>query len=172
MALGAEVVVAEDKESKGVHKRVLSLETFFVGPKEDAHRENVLVPRSIVTEIRIPAPRLDDDRNRSRRSIFLKARERESWDFAMASVALCLKLEGGAVESVRIVLGGVAPIPWRSQEAEKTLQGNALDERAMHTAADAVASRAKPLRDNAYKVDLIRHLISEALGRLIEGQPR
>ena len=93
-------------------ERVLSLENFFVGPKQDPHRENKLKANELITEICIPLPK------QGNRSIYLKARERRTWDFALAGVAVSLVTHGDTITNARIVFGGVAPNPWRSEDSE------------------------------------------------------
>jgi xanthine dehydrogenase YagS FAD-binding subunit len=126
----------------------------------NVRRENILKPHEILTGILIPLPAPGS------RSTYWKQMERDIWDFALVSVAATVRQEGGKVERTRIVLGGVAPIPWRSREAEAALVGKPLDAASAKQAADKAIERARPLRDNAYKVDLVRAVIQGALLRL------
>ena len=87
-------------------------------------------------------------------------------DFAISSVAAVLQMQGNRVNKARIVLGGVAPIPWRAEEAEAELEGKPLDEAVIDTAAAAAVARANPMRHNAYKIHLTRNLVKDALWRL------
>jgi len=89
--------------------------------------------------------------------------ERKTWSFATVSVAVSVKLIGGVVRDARIVLGGVAPVPWRARDAEKVLEGRTLDDGACQEAADAALDRAEPLKDNGYKVPLARELVRRTL---------
>jgi xanthine dehydrogenase YagS FAD-binding subunit len=92
--------------------------------------------------------------------------ERDTWDFALASAAVSLRRNGGTIEQARVVLGGVAPIPWRSREAEAALVGKALDAATAAAAAEEALRPARPLRDNAFKVDLTKAVLRDTLLRL------
>ncbi len=138
-------------------ERILPLERFFVLPTVDLRRENILKPGEILTEILVPRPAPGT------RSTYRKQMERDAWDFALASVAAVVRQRQGKVEHARVVLGGVAPIPWRSREAEAALLGKSLDAASAAAAADKALEPARPLRDNAYKVALARAIIREAL---------
>jgi xanthine dehydrogenase YagS FAD-binding subunit len=91
---------------------------------------------------------------------------RNSWDFALASVGAALRVESGRVRDVRIVLGGVAPVPWRSVAAERTLEGSQLNAATIEAAAQAAIAEAHPLAQNEYKVALVRTLVRSALTEL------
>jgi xanthine dehydrogenase YagS FAD-binding subunit len=100
----------------------------------------------------------------------LKFKERESLDFALASVAAAVKLGANrAVQDVRIVLGGVAPIPWRVPAAEKFLVGKQLKPDVLAEAAKLALAEAKPLEKNAYKVPLAQTLVRRALAKVANG---
>jgi xanthine dehydrogenase YagS FAD-binding subunit len=156
VAMGARV---ELRSSSG--QRTVELEKFFTLPSEGSVvRENVLAPGGIVERVDVPAP------ESGMRSTYLKFKERGSYDFALVSVALALWLDGKTVRRARLVLGGVAPIPWRCAMAEKLLVGRAL-EPAMYDAAAAEALKgAEPLAHNGYKIPLAKGLIVRALQQL------
>lgn len=137
--------------------RTVPLESFFVLPAQDMRKENVLRPGEILTEILLPP------HHQGVRSSYRKVRARGSWDFALAGIALALRLAGGQVESARIVLSGVAPIPWRAADAEKTLVGRRLDAETASQAAATSVEGAEPLSQNAYKLDLVRGILAESL---------
>jgi xanthine dehydrogenase YagS FAD-binding subunit len=99
----------------------------------------------------------------SKRSTYVELRERQSLDFALASVAAALDLEGDTVKDVRIVCGGVSPIPYRAKAAEAAIRGRKLDPDA---AAAAAVTGATPLSDNAYKVPILKQLVRRALAEL------
>jgi xanthine dehydrogenase YagS FAD-binding subunit len=111
----------------------------------------------MITEIRIPTPR---PRTRQR---YLKFRIRRAIDPAISSVAAAITTEAGRVSSARIVVGAVAPSPYRSVEAEKTLKGNVITESLAQTAAKRAMSKATPLRMNAYKVAITQTLVKRAI---------
>lgn len=156
IALDAEIQI----EKKGA-TRTLALEKFFTLPADgDVTRENVLGDDEVVTEIRFAAPAANA------RSTYIKFKERSSYDFALASVALSVTLDGNVVQSARLVLGGVAPIPWRSTAAEKALVGKKLDESSGRAAAEEALRGAEPLGQNAYKIPLAKALITRAVQSL------
>src|SRR5262249_32267079 len=120
-------------------------------------RENILQPNEIVTMIEVPtqAP--------GTKSTYLKFKERDSMDWALSAVGAALTMRNGVVGNARVVLGGVAPIPWRSKEAEAVLHGKAVPPALAAQAAEAALAGAKPLADNGYKVPLTKVLIRRAL---------
>jgi len=156
LALGATVTV-----TGAAGKRVIPLDKFFTLPSEgNIRRENVLKNDDIITEIFVPASPF------AARSTYLKFKERESLDFALASAAVAVRMTGRTFRDARIVLGGVAPIPWRVPAAEKFLIGKALTPEILAEAAKIALADAKPLEKNAYKVPLTQTLVRRALGRI------
>jgi xanthine dehydrogenase YagS FAD-binding subunit len=141
---------------------VIPLDKFFTLPSEGSiRRENVLTNDDIITEIFVPASAL------AARSTYLKFKERESLDFALASVAAAVQLgPDKAVRDVRLVLGGVAPIPWRVPAAEKFLIGKQLSADVLAEAGRIALAEAKPLEKNAYKVPLAQTLVRRALAKV------
>jgi xanthine dehydrogenase YagS FAD-binding subunit len=114
----------------------------------------------IITEIQVPALPL------AARSTYLKFKERESLDFALSSVAAAVELESNkTVKAARIVLGGVAPIPWQVPEAEKFLIGKTLSRDVLAQAAKVALRDAQPLEKNAYKLPLTETLVRRALAK-------
>jgi xanthine dehydrogenase YagS FAD-binding subunit len=156
LALGARVTVVG---AKG--RRVIPLDKFFTLPSDgDIRRENVLENEEIITEINVPASPL------AARSTYLKFKERESLDFALASVAAAVQLAPNkTVRASRIVLGGVAPIPWRVPAAENYLTGKTLTPDVLAEAGKLALAEAKPLDKNAYKVPLAQTLVRRALAK-------
>jgi xanthine dehydrogenase YagS FAD-binding subunit len=144
-------------------QRHMKLADLYVAPKGRERREHTLRPGELITEVRIPESAL------GRRGTYLKAMDRKAWSFALVSVAAAARVERGVARDVRLVLGGVAPVPWRIVAAEKGLEGSALDEAACGDAADRVLVGATPLRDNAYKVTLARELVRRALRSLVSS---
>ena len=140
--------------------RTMPLSDLFVTPHGRVRREHAITPDELIVEIRVPENAL------ARRGAFEKAMERKAWSFALVSVAVSVKIIGGVARDARIVLGGVAPVPWRARDAEKLLEGRALDEAACQAAADAALEKAEPLKDNGYKVPLARELVRRTLRRL------
>lgn len=139
-------------------ERHMLLEDFFQLPADRLEGENVLAPGEIVTEIRL-SPQAT-----GLRSSYRKVRERGAWDFALASVALALRFDGAQqVADARIVLGGVAPVPWRSEAAEAAIRGQYLTPRRAAAAARAAVQDAEPLEQNSYKVALVEAIVQESL---------
>ena len=156
LALGATVTV-----TGAAGKRVIPLDKFFTLPSEgNIRRENVLKNDDIITQIFVPASPL------AARSTYLKFKERESLDFALASAAVAVRMTGRTFRDARIVLGGVAPIPWRVPAAEKFLIGKALTPDVLAEAAKIALADAEPLEKNAYKVPLTQTLVRRALDRI------
>ena len=155
LALGATVTV-----TGAAGKRVIPLDKFFTLPSEgNIRRENVLKNEEIITEINVPASPV------AARSTYLKFKERESLDFALASAAVAVQIVNGTVRDARIVLGGVALIPWRVPAAEKFVTGKTLAPDVLAETAKIALAEAKPLEKNAYKVPLAQTLVRRALAK-------
>ncbi len=139
--------------------RTVPVEKFYVLPREDVRRETVLGQGEIVTEIVLPpAPGL--------LSSYRKVRARATWDFALAGIALALRLNNGVVASARAVLSGAAPIPWRSREIEAAITGSKLGRDVIKQAAEDAMKNARPLKENGYKISLFRGMIEEELAAI------
>lgn len=152
IALGADVTLVGP-----TGERTMPLEQFFVGPERDIGYENVRAANEVLTAVTLP--RLPD----MWRGTYLKARERTAGDFPLVSIAVGYALSAGVIQQPRLVLGGVAPTPWRSPEAEAVLAGQPLsDELAAH-ATEVALTAAQPLRHNAFKVDMARALVARAI---------
>lgn len=143
-------------------KRELPLENFFVIPKSAGEREHDLRPNEIVTEIVIP-PAAD------LKAAHYEIRQKEAFDWPLAVAAVALKMQGSNVNSARIVLGYVAPVPWPSSEAEQALMGQPVNKDTAQKAADAALKNAHPLSHNAYKVKLAKVAVSRALLKAASG---
>ena len=151
VALGAKVRISGTRG-----ERSMALEDFFVLPDQDLERENVLQQGEIVTEVALPAAS-------GVKSSYRKVRERGAWDFALVSVALAVRLSGSTVAEARVVLGGVAPAPWRSAAAEAALIGKEPTPSVAAAVAAAAVAGAQPLEQNAYKVLLAKGALMESL---------
>lgn len=152
MALDARLTVAGPGG-----ERTLPIAEFFRLPADSLEAENVLSPGEILTEIALLPPAA------GARSAYRKVRARAAWDFALASAAIVLAFRGEVVERARIVLGGVAPVPWPVEAAETALAGRRLDAAAVTAAAEAAVRDAAPLSGNAYKVELVKGILREQL---------
>jgi xanthine dehydrogenase YagS FAD-binding subunit len=136
---------------------------FHVLPADDVRKETILQSNEIVAEILLPPP------PQGLRSSYRKVRARQSWDFALAGVALSIKFKDGVVERARMVLGGAAPIPWRCQEVESFIFNKRLDAGVIARAAELAMKNAEPLERNGYKVPLFRGIIEEELTMVAGG---
>jgi xanthine dehydrogenase YagS FAD-binding subunit len=152
MALEATVHIRGPKGERSV-----PLNEFYFVPGSTPNRENVLVAGDLITHVTLPA--LDS----GTRSYYLKRRDRASYEFALASAAVVAQMQGTRMQRVRIALGGVGTKPWRSMEAEKALEGQDASEASFNAAADAALRDAKPLRDNAFKVEMAKRTLRRAL---------
>ena len=156
LALGASVSI-----TGADGKRTIGLDKFFTLPAEgNIRRENVLKNDEIITHIAVPASKF------AAHSTYLKFKERDSLDFAMSSVAAAVAMGANkTISEARLVLGGVAPIPWRVPKAEASLIGKTLSDEVLRNAAAISLEGAKPLAKNAYKVPLTQTLVRRALAK-------
>jgi xanthine dehydrogenase YagS FAD-binding subunit len=138
-------------------EREVNAADFFVIPKIDSDRENVLKPTEIVTEIVIPLA------SSGMHNHTYEVRQRTLFDWPLATASVALKLDAGTVRSAKIVLGHVAPVPWPAEDAAKSLIGKHVNEQTAAAAGDAAVRGAHPLSQNAYKVQLARVSVKRAL---------
>lgn len=138
-------------------KRIVPIQEFYRLPGTTPHLETVLVPGDLITHVTLPAPQ-------GARSVYLKLRDRASYEFALASAAVVMKLgTGGSIESIAVALGGVGAKPWRSPEAERVLLGKAASVENFQAAAAAALRQARPQSESAFKVELARRCLVHAL---------
>jgi xanthine dehydrogenase YagS FAD-binding subunit len=143
-------------------ERALALEEFFSTPAAERRGENRLGEDELVLAVRMP-PHPEETR-----STYLKAMDRQAFAFALVGVAAVLRLSPERrVGHARVVLSGVAPIPWRAHAAERVLFGAQMSESLLESAAHAALEAAVPLRRNAYKIPLLRALVRRALKALL-----
>ncbi|WP_328476149.1 xanthine dehydrogenase family protein subunit M [Actinoplanes sp. NBC_00393] len=131
-------------------------------PGDTPERDTVLEHGELITAVELPALPF------AARSAYRKARDRASYAFAVGSVAAALDVADGEVRDVRLAFGAVAPKPWRAFTAEQQLRGRPATKEEFLAAADAELAGAQPLRDNAYKISLLRNLTAAVLARLAE----
>ena len=157
LALGASVSVVG---AEG--KRTIGLDKFFTLPADgNLRRENVLKNEDIITDVQVPASKF------AAHSTYLKFKERDSMDFAMSAVAAAVTLGANkTVSEARIVLGGVAPIPWRVPRAEAAMVGKTMNNDLLVGVAKVALEGAEPLAKNAYKIPLTQTLVRRALARV------
>jgi xanthine dehydrogenase YagS FAD-binding subunit len=130
-------------------------------PGDTPHVETSLPPGALITAVSLPPLGFA--------SHYRKVRDRASYAFAVASIAAALDVADGVVRDVRIAWGGVAHKPWRAYQAERALRGGPATDEAFRAAADAELAAARPLRDNAFKVPLVRNVTATVLGELAGG---
>src|SRR5689334_5334597 len=137
--------------------REIAIGDFHLLPGDTPHKETVLEPGDLVTHVTLPPPPAGS------KQVYLKLRDRASYEFALASAAVVITLAGGNVTYARIALGGVGTKPWRSPEAESALAGQPANEAAFRRAAAAALRDAKPQSENGFKIELARRCLAHAL---------
>lgn len=152
MALDASLVV-----QKGKKKRKIPISDFFLLPDKNVTAENILEPGDILLEIRVP--------DNSGPSKFLKFTERDVWDFAAVSGAAAWTGDKNKVNSGRLVLGGVAPVPWLEKDVSSAMTGATLDKATIDKLAAMALKDAEPMEQNEYKIQLARNLIKQLFVR-------
>jgi xanthine dehydrogenase YagS FAD-binding subunit len=152
ISLGAKVTVGSAKGDK-----VVPLEQFYALPDIDVSRENILKKGQFLKSVWVPAPK------DGQKSAYVKLKERGTWDFALVSAAVTGVVQGGVFSEIAVVMGGVAPVPWRLKKAEDVLRGKPATEALVRQAADEALKDASPLRENGFKSDLIFAALKEAV---------
>jgi xanthine dehydrogenase YagS FAD-binding subunit len=137
--------------------RAIAFGDFHFLPGSTPHRETVLEPGDLITHVTLPPP------IKGSKHVYLKLRDRASYEFALASAAVVLTIASGNVTRARIALGGVATKPWRSHEAEAVLAGRPANDANFRKAAEAALRRAKPQSENGFKIELARRCLTHAL---------
>jgi xanthine dehydrogenase YagS FAD-binding subunit len=138
--------------------RVVPIGEFYKLPGATPHIETVLEPGDLITHVTLPPAQL------GARSMYLKLRDRASYEFALASAAIVLKQgSGGTIDFARVALGGVGTIPWRSPQAEQMLIGKPATDSTFAAAAEAALRDAKPASENGFKVELAKRCLVHAL---------
>ena len=138
-------------------KRVIPVEELHREPGNTPHIETTLMPGEIIVGFAVPVAAW------TRRSLYLKIRDRQSYEFALASVAVALDMIDGTVNAARVALGSVATKPWRAREAENVLNGNKMNEALAQRAADAAFAAAQPHGENQYKRELGKRTLTRAV---------
>ncbi len=143
-------------------ERAIPLTDFYVPPGDTPHIENVLAHGELITAVEVPLLPTGS------RSGYLKVRDRASYEFALTSAAVALVVENGVIREARVGLGGVATLPWRARAAEKALRGAPAGMETFRAAAEAALVGAIPHRGNAFKVELAKRTVVQALATLEE----
>ena len=155
VAMAALEAVIHVEGPKG--KRTIAFEDFHKLPGDTPQIETTLEPGEIITHVDLPKPVAGV------RSVYMKLRDRASYEFALASAAVVAKVEGGHIRYVRVAMGGVGTKPWRSHEAEAALIGKPANAEHFRKAAEAALAAAKPRKDNAFKVELAKRCLASTL---------
>jgi xanthine dehydrogenase YagS FAD-binding subunit len=155
VALSALEAVITVRGTSGM--RDIPIGDFHLLPGATPHIETVLAPGDLVTQVTLPAPRPQS------KQIYLKLRDRASYEFALSSAAIVAEVSGGKFTFIRVALGGVGTKPWRSHEAEAALLGRPADMATFRRAAEAALRNAQPQSENGFKVELAKRCIAHAL---------
>ena len=158
MSLDARVVLMSPNGG-----RMLLIEDFFTSPSADVSVENVLRADEILAEVVVPSGAENS------RSVFVKAKERQAMDFALASVALSVDVQDDKLAGARLALGGVAPVPRRVRGAEEALIGNRVSDIDAGLIGRIAVEGATPLADNGFKVRLASGLVARAVRTALKG---
>jgi xanthine dehydrogenase YagS FAD-binding subunit len=151
-ALEAVITIHGDKGTRDV-----PISDFFVLPGTTPHIETVVAPGELITHVTLPAARS------ASKQVYLKLRDRASYEFALSSAAIVAEVSGGKLSFIRVALGGVGTKPWRSHEAEAALLYHPADVDTFHRAAAAALRDARPQSENGFKVELTKRCITHAL---------
>jgi xanthine dehydrogenase YagS FAD-binding subunit len=151
MALNAQATIASPSGNRSV-----PFDSYFIGPREDVLRENVLKPNEVMTEVFIPNPAA------GLKQAWTKLKDRQVYDFALTSVAVAYTLNGANWADGRVVLGGVSPVPYRAKVVEDALKDKDVKANAKAAAAQ-IRTVARPMSLNAYKVDIAQGLIERTV---------
>jgi xanthine dehydrogenase YagS FAD-binding subunit len=143
-------------------KREIAIESFHTLPGETPHIETTLARDELITSVFVP------DSPRGAKSLYLKMRDRASYEFALASCAAAIELNGERVTSARLALGGVGTKPWRVRDAENILQSGTLGDELYKSVSEAALKDAKPLPGNAFKIELAKRVIVKTLKSLLQ----
>jgi xanthine dehydrogenase YagS FAD-binding subunit len=155
VALAALEATIQIRGTKG--ERSVPIGDFHLLPGNTPERETVLEPGDLITDVTLPPPASGS------RSLYLKLRDRASYEFALASAAVVITATGGTITRARVALGGVGTKPWRSQEAEGELTGQPASQAVFQKAADAALRDATPQSQNGFKVELAKRCLVHAL---------
>ena len=137
-------------------ERTVAFDNYFIGPRENVLRENVLQPNELMVEVFIPTPAAGT------KQTWMKLKNRDVYDFALVSVAAAFTTENDNWKDGRIVLGGVAPVPYRATGVENQLKGKHV-KNSIKQAAATIRTVARPMSMNAYKVDIAQNMVERTI---------
>jgi xanthine dehydrogenase YagS FAD-binding subunit len=155
VAMAALEAIIHVRGTKG--DRSIPIADFHLLPGNTPQHETVLEPGDLITHVTLPPP------TPGSRSLYVKLRDRASYEFALASAAVVITAAGGKITRARVALGGVGTKPWRSPEAEAELTGQPATQAVFQKAADAALRSAKPQSQNGFKVELAKRCLVHAL---------
>jgi xanthine dehydrogenase YagS FAD-binding subunit len=147
----------------GKGERKVPIAQFFRQPGDTPDQEHDLRPGELIVAVEVPAG------SYTRRSGYLKVRDRQSYEFALASAAVAMDIGNGVINSARVAVGGVATVPWRLPAVEQALTGRAPSPQLWTAAAAHAADGATPLSDNGFKVELVKRTVARQLATIAEG---
>jgi xanthine dehydrogenase YagS FAD-binding subunit len=156
LAVPAMALAAKFRVIGPAGEREIAADQYFVMPDKNLFGETVLQPNELLTHVIFPAPG-------SAKSATYEVRYKQSHDWPLAAASAVLDMSGTTVRGARIVMGAVAPIPWRAAGAERALVGKTITEQTAMAAADAAIQGAKPMTQNAYKVQIARTTVKRAI---------
>ena len=155
IALAALEATVQIQGTKGT--RTIAFGDFHLLPGSTPNRETVLEPGDLITHITLPPPTTGS------KHLYLKLRDRASYEFALASAAVVLTIANGRISRARIALGGVGTKPWRAPQAEAALTGKPANDASFRQAAEAALQDAKPQSENRFKIELAKRCLTYAL---------
>jgi xanthine dehydrogenase YagS FAD-binding subunit len=138
-------------------ERSIPFAEFHLLPGDTPQKESVLAPGELITHVTLPPP------TPGSRSLYLKLRDRASYEFALASAAVVVTVADGKITHARVALGGVGAKPWRTKKIEAALEGQPADDTSFRRAAEAALQGARPQSENAFKVELAKRCLTHAL---------
>ena len=157
MAVAMAALEAQIHIQGAKRERVVAIKEFYLLPGTTPHLETILEPGDLITHVTLPPVQ------GSTRSVYLKLRDRASYEFALASAAVVVNMDGDRCKRVRIALGGVGTRPWRAEEAEQMLVGKPAEESHFRAAAEVALKHARPHSENGFKVELSKRCLVRAM---------
>lgn len=161
VAMAALEAVIHVEGPKGT--RTIPIGDFHLLPGDTPDRETVLEPGDLITHVTLPPPIAGS------KQVYLKLRDRASYEFALASAAVVMTVDGDSISYIRIALGGVGTKPWRSPEAETVLAGKPANAKSFGQAAEAALRDAKPQSENKFKIELAKRCLVHTLQTAANG---
>lgn len=159
-ALNASINISDGKNNRSVN-----LEEFYISPEKDITKETILSGNELITEILIPKE------SKGLKNHYIKLKEKESFDWPLADVAVALNMKGSTCSGCRVILGSSAPIPWISKEAESVLIGNIITKDIAKRAAEASMNEAYSLEQNNYKIQLFKTIVYRTICETVGINP-